>query len=289
MDADFPTACTAIEILAGACLTTTFVWVQHLGAVRAAAASPTPGIKEGWLAPLCRGERRAGVALTGVIPGPSQLVAQPASGGWILTGSAPWVSGWGRIDVVHAAARNAGEHVVWSLVDAREGPTLRVTRLNLVAIQASATVRVDFHDHFVPNDRVVDVVPPAQWSVPNPATLRVHAAMILGIAARCCALIGPGPMDEELEHHRSALDQAMADQSFDAMAVARAGVAEFALRSAARLMVTAGSRSVLSDQHPQRLAREALFFLVYGGRPQVKAALLERFGPTNGRIRFHDI
>jgi hypothetical protein len=32
------------------------------------------------------------------------------------------------------------------------------------------------------------------------------------------------------------------------------------------------------DQHPQRLAREALFLLVFGSRPGIKNALLGQLG-----------
>jgi hypothetical protein len=32
------------------------------------------------------------------------------------------------------------------------------------------------------------------------------------------------------------------------------------------------------DQHPQRLAREALFLLVFGSRPAIKNALLHQLG-----------
>jgi len=39
-----------------------------------------------------------------------------------------------------------------------------------------------------------------------------------------------------------------------------------------------GSRSVAVDQHVQRLAREALFLLVFGSRPGIRSALLRRFG-----------
>jgi hypothetical protein len=34
------------------------------------------------------------------------------------------------------------------------------------------------------------------------------------------------------------------------------------------------------DQHAQRLAREALFLLVFGSRPGIKSALLRRLGAT---------
>jgi hypothetical protein len=35
-----------VEVLASGCLATTFVWTQHHGAVRAATASATPGVRE---------------------------------------------------------------------------------------------------------------------------------------------------------------------------------------------------------------------------------------------------
>ncbi len=37
-----PTACRVVEVLASGCLSTAFVWLQHHGAVRAAAAAPAP-------------------------------------------------------------------------------------------------------------------------------------------------------------------------------------------------------------------------------------------------------
>src|SRR5438874_7433525 len=73
MDADFPTVCSAVERLASGCLTTTFVWVQHLGAVIAAAGSENEAIRD-WVSPLCTGQRRAGLALGGAIPAPAPLL-----------------------------------------------------------------------------------------------------------------------------------------------------------------------------------------------------------------------
>jgi hypothetical protein len=35
-------------------------------------------------------------------------------------------------------------------------------------------------------------------------------------------------------------------------------------------------------QHPQRLAREAVFLLVFGSRPGIKSGLLRRFGASVG-------
>ncbi len=106
------------------------------------------------LEPLCLGTRRAGVAFAGLRrPGPPILVARRAPGGWVLDGTAPWVTGWGRIDVIHVAARD-GDQVVWALVDAAEGPSLGIEVLPLAAVAASGTVTVRFRGHAVPDERV---------------------------------------------------------------------------------------------------------------------------------------
>ena len=275
--ADLSATCAVIEALAGGCLTTTFVWAQHLGAVLAAAHSNSAALREEWLEPLCRGTRRAGLALAGVLPEPL-LRARPVSEGWLFSGTAPWVSGWGRIDVVHTAARDAEDNVVWAFVDARESTTLTVEPLELVAVNASATVRASFADVFVPEDRVTATLPREAWSRPEPAVLRIHASFALGLVDRCCRLLGPGTFDEELAACRAALD----DATPETMPTARAAASELALRAAGALVVSTGSKAAVRDQHAQRIAREALFLLVYGSRPAVRAALLDRLGASAG-------
>ena len=101
----------------------------------------------------------------------------------------------------------------------------------------------------------------------------------LGVALRCCRLLGPSPLDDELDACRSHLDGALADSAgVVAMAEARAAASELALRAAAALTVRDGSRSITVAQHPQRLVREALFLLVFGSRPGIKSALLHQLG-----------
>ncbi len=214
LSADFPTVCAVQEALASGCLTTAFVWAQHNGLVRALAEGGRSELTATWLAPLARGEIRAGVALAGLLPRPP-LRARPDAGGWRLDGVAPFVSGWGRIDVIHVAAR-AGDEIVWLLVDAAEGPSVRAERLKLAALNAT---------------------------------------------------------DAELASLRAELDR-----PGPGTAAARAAAGELALRAASALMTTQGSRSLLVAEHGQRLAREALFILVYALRPASRDALLARLG-----------
>lgn len=275
LGADHATTCAVIEALASGCLSTTFVWAQHLGAVRAVAATDTPTLR-GFLEPLCRGDLRAGVVLAGARPGPSSLRATRHAAGWLLDGSAPLVSGWGRVDVLRTAARDDDDQVVWLLVDA-EQPRLS-GRPDLVVLQATATVELAFDRLLVPHERLVAVEPLRDPDPTEPAKLRVHAAFALGVAARCCALLGPSPLDDELAAARDALDRAGPDE----IAGARAAASDLALRTAAAHLAATGSRGLLRTSHAQRLAREALFVAVYAGRPAVKAALLGRLGAGPG-------
>ncbi len=268
VEADFPTVCAVVEALADGCLTTTFVWAQHLGAVIAAARSENAAIRE-WVAPLCRGERRAGLALGGALAGPAQLSARPSGDGWIFSGFSAFVSGWGRVDVIHTAARTAEGRLVWALLDAQESETLHVERLDLVALNATATVRASYADHSVPAACVTSVVPYEQGPAP-PQLLRIHASFALGVAARCCRLLEDGPFEAELARVRAELDR-LAPATIEA---ARAAAGELALRAAAAVCVERGSRSLLLSEHGQRLVREAMFCLVYSLRPNSRAALL---------------
>ena len=270
-DLDPATSAQVVEILAGGCLTTTFVWLQHRNPVRAVAASATPGLRKEWLAPLCAGARRAGIALAGERPGPPLLVARREGDGLTLDGEAPWVSGWGLIDVVLVAARE-GDRVIRMLVDAAPGATIAAEPLDLVAANASGTVTLRFDGHRVPADRIVNEEPLDDVLARDAARLRMNGSLSLGVAGRCGRLLGPGPLDEELRTTRAELDAASPAQ----LPAARARAAELAMRMAAALVVAGGARSILAQAHAQRLAREALFLLVFGSRPPIRAALLDR-------------
>lgn len=269
---DGPPAWAVVEALAGGCLATTFVWVQHHRLVRALAEPEAPAaLRDEWLGPLCAGAVRAGVALGGLLPGPAPLRAAPAGDDWVVDGESPWVTGWGLVDVVLLAARHPGGGVAWLLVDAVEGPALAATRQRLVAVDASATVRLGFAGLRVPGRRLLGVDPPERAAPAFALALRTNGSLALGVAGRCLRLLGASPLDAELAACRAALDA-----GGDGMPAARAAASELALRASAALVVHDGSRAISLDAHPQRLAREALFLLVFGTRPPIKAALLER-------------
>lgn len=277
LDLDAGTTHRVVETLAAGCLTTTFVWLQHHSVVRAVASSSASALRDEWLEPLCRGERRAGIALAGERPGPALLTASDTRDGVVLQGDAPWVTGWDRIDAVLVAAR-AGDDVVRLLVDTSSSPTLDADRLRLVAVNASGTVTLRFRGHRVPGSREIGREPLADVLARDAAGLRSNGSLALGVAARCCRLLDDDVLERELAEVRAALDEA----DVAGLPAARAAASAFALRVAAALTVAAGARGLLLDQHPQRLAREALFVLVFGSRPSIKAQLLARVADPPG-------
>lgn len=258
-----------LEIMAAGCLSTAFVLLQHHGAVRAIAENADAGLRDRWLRPLCQGERRAGLALAGAMPGPPMLRARMVSGGYVFDGSSPWVTGWGLIDTLYAAARDQDDNVVWGVLDIDAPGALSAEPLPMIAVMASQTVRAIFQNYFVPADRVVHSMPLSDWLLKDAAGLRSNGSLALGVAGRCCALIGPSPLDEELTGAREALNTA----TVATMPAARAAAAELALRAASALVVAGGSRSIRTDSHAQRLAREAMFLLVFATRPAIKEQL----------------
>ncbi len=272
MALDFSTACAIVETFAAGCLSTAFVWLQHQGVVRRVAGSPLAGEL---LDDLRLGKQRGGVALGGTLPGPPRLRATAVSGGYQLNGESPWVTGWGMIDLLLVMARDEHDNLISAVISARESDALSVTGpLRMVATTASNTVTAHFTDLFVPEEAVVGEQPYAEWAERDAAGLRFNGSLALGVTNRCTRLLGPTPLDAELAACRTGLDTAEPAE----LPAARAAADELAVRASSTLLVRTGSRSILLDQHPQRLAREAMFLLVFASRKGIRAALLEMLG-----------
>src|SRR4051812_36015412 len=169
-----------LEAFAGGCLTTTFVWMQHLGTPPACAFGPEH--LRPWVEELATGRRRSTVAFAGLLPDPP-LRARPDGDDWIIDGVAPWVSGWGLADVMHVATRSPDDDVVWLLVDtSAEG--LRAEPLRLLAVNASATVTLRFDGVRVDGSRQTSRFPWAEWPARDATGLRTNGSLALGVAAR---------------------------------------------------------------------------------------------------------
>ncbi|MGC8513306.1 MAG: acyl-CoA dehydrogenase family protein [Acidimicrobiales bacterium] len=258
-----------IESLAGASLATTFVWIQHHSAVRAVAAAGGE-LADEWLEGLRSGGRRAGIAYAALRrPGPPSAVAELSAlgdGGWLLSGFAPWVTGWGLVDIVLAGARR-GDDIVWLLIDADCRVGQEVKRVRLAALDASATVRLTWDRLEVPSKRVVGVEAYEDWRRRDLAGMASNGHLAVGVAARCATLLGSQALDAEVGAIRRRLDRSGPSE----LASARADASILALRAAAAVSVAGGGRSVEADATAARLMREATFLLVFGQTSDIRA------------------
>ncbi len=261
-----------LEELAGSCAATALVWVQHLRFVRAMAGPGAPAaMRSRWLEAATTGRTRAGVVLTGLMPGPVRLRAEPGAHGWALSGQAPWVSGWGMVDILLVVASGPGGEIVSVVVPARDQDGLAVSPTALAALNATGTVRLGFDRIVVPADMVVSVEkgPPDVGAAED---LRLNGFFALGVARRCCSLMDAPSLEDRLRSCRKALISA-ADPG--EAAVARAQASGLAVRCAQALAVHRGSASALRGDVAERLGREAALFLVFATRPTIRAALLD--------------
>lgn len=269
----FPVLGDVIAALAGGCLTTTFVWLQHLTPLMAVASVASPRDRERWLAPLASGKVRAGLAMAH----PELIQVRAVPGGYELTGESAWVTGWGLIHVLLVGGVDERGLLHFFLVDARESApsepqTLAVQPTQLMAVQASRTVSLTFNRHFVPADRLGLTQPLNQFVAAEAGGSRMNGFLAVGVAERCARLLGADDLEADVADARMRL----LDPTGDDVPDARAQSSLLAARAAARLVVRTGSRSVLIDQHAGRLYRESGFLLVFGLRPAIKESLLRR-------------
>ena len=256
-----------LETLAGSCLATAFLWLQHEGATAAVAASP---LADDLLPGLYDGTVRAGLALGGLRPGPDQLRATPVEEGWSLTGRVPWVSGFGIVDHLQVAAVHEDD-VVFLLVPA-SAPGLQATVLPLVAAAASATATVHFDRVVVAADRELRRRPSKVWSDSQQHGVALNGFLSVGVARRCAQLAGLADLEPALATLRHRLLTAAPEQ----IPQARAEAALTAVHAATALVVATGSSASVRGGHAERLWREASFLLVFATRPLIKAATLDR-------------
>lgn len=294
VEVDFPSLIRILETLSSGCLTTTFTWIQHYSVVRGLTGTANAELREKYLDAAIRGEVRGGVSFAGAIPQPPRLWAAATDSGWLLTGEAPFVTGWGIVDVMQISARNtalgAGQPtgtIVTGLIDAQAGAGITVEPLHMVAAQGSNTVRLRFADYVLPAEKVTAEVTHSDFLANQVMSSRRSGCLAMGVAERCIRMIdevGRGQvaalLQAQLREIRNRLDAGLDDP--ETLPAARAAASELAYRAAGALVVAVGSAGILARQHAQRLVREATFTLVAAGRPDIKDSLLKVLARGHG-------
>jgi alkylation response protein AidB-like acyl-CoA dehydrogenase len=284
---DLPQIIEILETMAGGCLATAFTWVQHHGMLASVAATTNQALRDEIVPGAITGQIRGGVAYAGAVPVPPRMRAQRESGGWRLSGHAPFVSGWGIIDVIQISAGDVETgDIVAGLVNAEVQPGITtVTAQPLFVADASQTVALDVDGLFIPDDRVVSRVPRADFMANQNFGSRLNATLPLGLVGRCARLLDDAgesaaatALRAEADAIRERLDAGLGDAT--TLLRARADGCELATRAAGALVAARGGPSLLRSDPAQLLARSALFTLVAASRPELKRSLIDRMSHT---------
>ena len=287
-------------VMAGACGATWFVATQHTMPLMTVAGSANASLRERRLAALCTGELLAGVAFSHLRrPGPPAVRATRVPGGWRLDGHVAWTTGWGLVDVVLLAGRSDDDEVVFALIDAREGDGLTASPpLALAAMSATRTVTLDLDGLHVPDADVAEVTGGADWRAADALRTANAGPHVFGLQRECARRLAETASAQDdgtaaaLAHALASegqrlrrvadtlVDEVPAHERVEDRLAVRASATELALRTATALVAATGGAAMALDAAPQRLVREAVFYLVQAQTPPVREALLQLWRDT---------
>jgi hypothetical protein len=280
------------ELLAAADLSTWFVQAQHHTPVRVTAASQRldEAGRERLLRPLSDGTSMSGIVFSQLRSHPRILIeATRQPGGWSLTGTAPWYTGWGLSDVALFSGLTKDDEVVMGFAQPVEGAGLTAAPLELAAMGGTSTVRLSLDGLRIPDEDTVVVQPRADWAtldarmVVNPQA----AAFGVGRAALECLRSSGDPDAAQLaEGLGDALGQVRAaalslltgeppESGLDRRLALRVRTGRLVAQAVQGVVVLGGGRGMSLDERPQRLVREAAFLQVQAQTAAVRAAQLE--------------
>lgn len=276
------------RVIAGACGATFFTWVQHHAPVRYLATAPDSPARRRWLGRLCTGQARGGIAFAYLRrPGPPAVRAEPDGDGWVLHGAAPWVTGWGLVDVIVVVAGAPDGRKVFAALPP-ETAGLTATPLDLVVLGSTGTVGLTLDEVRVGADELADVWTADRWEAtdrdaaarPGGAPFGIADTALAGLTATDPARADrlAGSLDDCTARAEALLDGVVTDR--DAwrreLTVVRDRSIEIANR-AAQAWVTASGGRAMDRSHPaQRLLREAAFYLVQAQTPTLRELTLDR-------------
>jgi alkylation response protein AidB-like acyl-CoA dehydrogenase len=282
------------EVLAGACLSTWFVQIQHHTCAPMALAAGRDDLARD----LASGRAVAGIAYSHLRRRPARPVEAKRDGaGWRFTGEAPWYTGWGINDVALLGGATDDGRVVFGVVPAREQPGLAPSApMEVAALASTVTVTLALDGFRVGPDDVVLVDDGDAWARrdarpsanPVPAVFGVALSALDLLAERGATRDEPaavGAADRlrarilevraEVDH---LLDEVDPDDERPRRLALRARAQALMVEATTALVVSGAGRSMSLADPAQRKAREALFLLVQAQTRPARTAALEAFG-----------
>lgn len=283
--------------LAKACLTTTFILTQRVAAVSRIAHCDNNVLKQQLLPALLTAETFATVGISHLTTSRRHMAtpvlqAEALETGYVLNGYSPWVTGADHAQTIVVGATLADEQQLLAAIDTQTPGVAALPPEALVALGASHTGRVEFHDVFVPAERLLQ---DPMRHVLTQGVARTGgsqtSALAIGLADRALEILeAEAAKRSDLLEPATALRsewQALMNDMLE-LANNHPVCTNEQLRQRANSLVLRASQAALAASkgagyvasHPAgRLCREALFFLVWScPQPVTSAHLCELAG-----------
>ena len=268
-----------------------FLQAQHQSAGSLLVNSRNEALKQEYLPRMGTGQALVGVGFSHLRRrGEPPLGAIATAGGYRITGSLPWITGFGFFEQVVIGAALPNGEAVYGMMPFQESGAIHLSKpMELIAMASTNTVSATLTDWFLPSDHVVAVVPGELIHQKDRQNVLNQGFFALGCAQAGLDILEQTyqrkqlsflqqtyrVLDEELTRCRQAMLKVLSEGTFAQRLRLRAWAINLAGRCS-QAAVTASSGAANSWSHPAgRVYREALLFTVSGQTTAVMEATLK--------------
>lgn len=298
LGADETTRREYTEVMASACGVTAFVQQQLHAGGGFVGGGRSQTLKTEKLPRFASGEELCGVAFSHLRRSGSPMVtAERADGGYVVSGKAPWVTGWGLLDsfILGAVRLPENDHIYFYVPKAgneamfQPGPAIP-----LVVMNASDTVEITFDGLFLPDNYVLYERPAEALKRGDFCGITGHVFLPLGCARGSVFALRTLAEQRHNEAFTHAADEFQREIDLcranasqwsgtcaeqpdykDRALHARAEAITLATRAAHAVVTATGGGAHLLSSPAQRLLRESIFYTTTAQTSDVQSATLD--------------
>jgi alkylation response protein AidB-like acyl-CoA dehydrogenase len=275
-----------------------FLQTQHQSAAALLAASENRSLQQEYFPGMARGKRLVGLGFSQLRRREPIMKAVLVNDGYLLTGTVPWITGYGVFDdfIIGATLPDGRElYGVLPLQNQQQdaGSKLELSSpLELIAMRSTNTVTAKLDNYWQSSDRLVAIQQRGAIARRSQKNVLHHGFFALGCAYAgldCVAASGSKhestvvpELWESLSKEVSQCDRAMFASvssdliNYEQKLPLRADAIELAVRCAHAAVIVSGGTASLPDSTAGRIYREALLFSVFGQTFDVMEASLVR-------------
>lgn len=274
-----------------------FLQTQHQSAVAMLARSDNEALKTDYLPKMADGERLVGIGFSQLRrSGPPVMTAEPVSGGYLLSGQVPWITGWSFYPEFLIGATLPDGQSLFAIVPLPVAPHPTITvspPMKLAAMEKAMTVSATFDRFLVEDSKVAFIHEPGWIQNSDMINIALQGHFAFGCAMAGLDILGRNADQKPFEFlavaHRRLSDElndckeatakaqlSVGEETTEERLKVRAWAIDLAVRCA-HAAVASSSGAANSLSHPaQRVYREALVYTVSAQTPAIMEATLDR-------------